>query len=326
MNKRIAALLFLAMAITMFSGCGNENTAVSVIGGTDGPTDTEDATQVEAWEYELYVEDIDYYMDKYLAAYYPVREALAYQDIASAKEHIDSEIEALGKLEKTVCPPGLEDIHSKFIYVVGLAKEYEECYRDYLGYIENGDSLSPEVDALVAELDAINKKIDESGNISTVWFNAQSAAFAHLPNGEYRSYSARLEYSWNHYVWCGDLIAGVFFDGVSGDLLSLSNGCLSALSSIENMDLPEQLKPYHNDISEAIPMERDFCQAIVDITETYREYPELKPEDMPADAQNKIQECQKTIDAYYSEDNSEWDALYNAVCAALEFADAQAGQ
>ena len=326
MNKRIVASFFLAIVIMMFSGCGNENTSVSVMGGTDGTTAAEDATQVEAWEYEFYVEDINYYMDKYLAAYYPVREALAYQDIAAAKEHIDSEIEALGKLEKTVCPHGLEDVHSKFIYVVGLSKECEECYRDYLGYIENGDSLSPEVDALVAELDAINKKIDESGNISTVWFNAQSAAFSHLPNGEYKYYSARLEYSWNHYVWCGDLIAGVFYDGASGDLLSLSNGCLSALSSIENMDLPEQLKPYHNDISEAIPMERDFCQAIVDITETYREYPELKPEDMPADAQNKIQECQKTIDAYYSEDNSEWDALYNAVCAALDFADSQAEQ
>ena len=134
-----------------------------------------------------------------------------------------------------------------------------------------------------------------------------------------------VEYLWNDYVVNGELIAGVFYDGASGDLRSLADSCLSALSSIEDMDMPEQMQSYHNDISEAITMEREFCQAIVDILETYNEYSGLKAEDMPADAQKKIQERQKTIDAYYSEDNIEWDTLYNAVCAAIDYADAQAG-
>ncbi len=324
--KKALLAISLSVMILLSAGCGKENEAVSVLGGADSPTATVVAGQAEAWEYELYIEEIDYSMDKYLTAYYSARYALAYQDTAAAKEHIDSEIEALGELEKTVSPSDMEEVHSKFLRAVGLVKENEECYRDYLGYTEKGDYNSPEVEALIAELDTIKKKINESEHISTAWFNVQNAVFSRLPNGEYKSYSARLGYIWDGYVLYGDLIAGAFFDGASGDLLSLSNGCLSALSSIENMDVPEQMKPYHNDISEAIPMERDFCQAVVDIMETYGEYSGLKPEDMPADAQKKIQECQKTIDAYYSEDNSEWDALYNAVCAALDFADAQSGQ
>lgn len=323
--KKTLLAISLIVVMLLSAGCGKENTAVSVIGGADGPTATV-VGQAEAWEYELYIEEIDYFMDKYLAAYHSARYALAYQDIAAAKEHIDSEIAALGELEKTVCPPDLEEVHSKFLYAVGLVKENEECYRDYLSYTEKGDSHSPEAEALIAELDATKKKLSESEHISTAWFNVQSAACSCLPNGEYMSYYSRLEYIWDGYVLYGDLIAGVFFDGASGDLQSLAAGCLSALSSIENMDVPKQMEAYHNDIAEAITMERDFCQAIVDITETYGEYPGLNVEDMPVDAQKKIQERQKTIDAYYSEENSEWDALYNAVCAALDFANAQAGQ
>lgn len=324
--KKTLWAISLIVVMLLSVGCSKENEAAGIIGGADGQTATVVAGQAEAWEYELYIDEIDYSMEKYLSAYYSARYALAYQDITAAKEHLDSEIEALGELEKTVSPSDLEELHSKFLYAVGLVKENEECYRNYLGYTEKGDYHSPEVEALIAELDAIKKKINESEHISTAWFNVQSAACSRLPNGEYMSYSSRLEYAWDGYVLYGDLIAGVFFDGASGDLQSLAGSCLSALSSIENMDVPEQMKPYHNDISESIPMERDFCQAIVDITETYSKYSGLKAEDMPADAQKKIQECQKTIDAYYSEDNSEWDTLYNAVCASLDFADAQAGQ
>lgn len=324
--KKTLLAISLIVVMLLSVGCSKENEAVSVIGGADGPTATVVAGQAEAWEYELYIDEIDYSMEKYLSAYYSARYALAYQDIAAAKEYIDSEIEALGELEKTVSPSDLEELHSKFLYAVGLVKENEECYRDYLGYTEKGDYNSPEVEALTAELDAIKKKINESEHISTAWFNVRSAACSRLPNGEYMSYSSRLGYAWDGYVLYGDLIAGVFFDGASGDLRSLADSGLSALSSIENMDVPEQMKSYHNDISEAIPMERDFCQAISDMMEIYSVYPDLRPEDMPADAQKKIQEYQKTIEAYYSEDNIEWDALYNAVCAALDFANAQAGQ
>ncbi len=323
--KKALPIISLIVMMLLSAGCGKDDTAVSVVGGADGTTATVVAGQAEAWEYELYIEEINYSMDKYLTGYYSARYALAYQDTAAAKEYVDSSIEALGELGKTVCPSDLEDVHGKFIYAVGLAKEFDECYIDYLGYTEKGDYNSPEVEALVAELNAIKTKMDESEKISAAWFNVLSEAFSRLPNGEYKSYSSKLEYLWNDYVVNGELIAGVFYDGASGDLQSLADSCLSALSSIEGMDVPEQMEPYHNDISEAITMEREFCQAIVDILETYNEYSGLKAEDMPAAAQKKIQERQKTIDAYYSEDNIEWDTLYNAVCAAIDYADAQAG-
>ena len=266
--KKALPIISLIVMMLLSAGCGKDDTAVSVIGGADGTTATVVAGQAEAWEYELYIEEINYSMDKYLTGYYSARYALAYQDTAAAKEHVDSSIEALDELKKTVSPSDLEDVHNKFIYAVGLAKEFDECYIDYLGYIEKGDYQSPEVEALIAELNVIKTKMDESEKISAAWFNAQSAAFSRLPNGEYRSYSARLECLWNDYGVNGELIAGVFYDGASGDLQSLADSCLSALSSIEDMEAPEQMKPYHDDVSEAIPMEREFCQAIADITET----------------------------------------------------------
>ena len=50
------------------------------------------------------------------------------------------------------------------------------------------------------------------------------------------------------------------------------------------------------------------------------------PARIPADVQEQTKEYSETIDAYYNEENTEYYALYDAVCAALDFADTQAGQ
>lgn len=326
-NKAIAAIL---VAMLMMTGCSKENTAVSVIGGADGPTATVVAGQAEAEEYEFYIEEIDYSMEKYLQGYYSARSACAFEDWVAAKEQLESEVEALGELEKSVCPSGLEEVHSKFLYVVGLVKEYEEGYRDYVGYMENADSLSSEgkseLDALNAELDDIQARIGESGGIGSAWINVRKAAFSGLPNGEYKAYSAELEILWDVYSLNGYLLADVLFNGASGNLLSLSDSCLSLLSSIENMDVPEQMKSYHDDISEAIQTERNLYQATITIAELTSEYQGNEFEELPADVQKRIQECSDTFNTFYDEENPESYDLYNAVSAALDYANTQAGQ
>ncbi len=329
MKKTILAISLMVMTL-LFAGCGKENAAVSIVGGADGPTSAVVAGQAEAEEYEFYIEEIDYSMEMFLQGYYSARNACAFEDWVAAKEHLESEIEALGELEKSVCPSDLEEIHSEFLYVVGLEKEYEEGYRDYVGYMENADSLSPEdkseFDALNAKLDDIQERISESGGIGSAWINVRKAAFSSLPNGEYKAYSAELEILWDVYSWNGYLLTDVLFNGASGNLLSLSDTCLSLLSSIENMDVPEQMMSYHNDISEAIQTERNLYQATTNVAELTSEYQGLEFEELPADVQKRIQECSDTTNAFYDEENSESYDLYNAVSAALDFANAQAGQ
>lgn len=327
MKYRTFAAVIAAMF--MLTGCGKENKAASIVGGTDAPTSAVVAGQVEAEEYEFYIDEIDYSMDKYFSSHFSVRSALAFEDWVEAKEHIESEIKALGELEKSVCPSDLEDVHSKLIYAVGLAKEYEEGLRDYIGYMEYADSLSPEdkseFDALNAELDEIQERINENGALATAWINVRKAAFSRLPNGENKAYGAELEILRNTYASYWNLLTDVLFNGASDNLLSLSDTCLSLLSLIEDMDVPEQMKSYHNDILEAIPTERNFCQATNTIAELKSEYQGLEFEELPADVQRQIQECSDTINTLSNEENPEFYALDNAVCAALDFVDQQAG-
>lgn len=324
--KKTLLAISLSVMMLLSAGCSKENTAVSVIGGADGTTSAVVAGQAEAWEYELYIEEIDYSMEKYLQDNFEFRYALAYQETAAAKEYLESAIAALGELDKTVCTPDLEEVHSNFLYAVGLAKEYDERYMESLGYTEKGDYNSPEVEALIAELNAIREKIGESEEIYTAWINAKKAAFSCLPNGEYKAYSAELEILVFVYYADKYLLTDVLFNGASDDLLSLSNQCLRTLSSIENMDVPEQIKSYHDDILEAIQTERNLYQATTTLAELTSEYQGLEAEEFPAGVQKQLQECFDTINIFYNEENPEYYDLYNALSAALDFADAQAGQ
>lgn len=321
MLKKILSAILAAMVIAA-SGCNG--------GGTAQTTTAAAAAPSEAWEYEMYIEDLDYFMDKYFQNYFPAKNAMAIMDAVSLKDYLENALEALAELKKVIYPPNLEEIHSDFLYSVDLAEELMECNLKISDYIARADSLTDEdygeLEVIYAEVEDILDKMDEGNGILNAWFGAQKAAYSYLPNGEYKAYSAELESLWDTYVTEINLFTEVFFNGAEGDAITLSNDCLSLLSRIEDIEAPEQLKIYHDDVLKAIQTERNLYQTVISLVQLNSEYREIAFEDRPADVQEQTKEYSETIDAYYNEENTEYYALYDAVCAALDFADTQAGQ
>lgn len=314
--------LILAAAVIALSGCNNSQTAQTTTIAAAAPS--------EAWEYELYIEDLDYFMNKYFQNYFPAKNAMAIMDAVSLKDYLENALEVLAKLKNVIYPPNLEEVHSKFLYDVDLAEKLMECNLKLADYIARADSLTDEdygeLEVIYAEAKDILAKMDESGGILTAWFDAQEEAFSYLPNGEYKAYSAELESVWDIYVTEINLFIEVFFNGTTGDAVKISNDCLSLLSRIENIEAPEQLKTYHDDISKAVQTERNLYDTVISLVALNDEYRDVAFEDRPVVVQEQTKEYSKTIDSFFNEENTEYYALYDAVCAALDFADAQAGQ
>lgn len=310
MLKKISA--FILTAVMLLSGCNSS-------AGTDSTT-ASPVVPAEAWEYEYYIEELDYHMGKYDAAVAEFSELVALQDWSAAKKEAESHIELLDNISEIIIPVGLEECEEDILTAVEYEKEYRRMAVQLFDYYING-SEQAQIDALALELDELGK---ENISINSAVNAAKEKAFSYLPNGEYRAYVMNLETLWNKYVTESDKLYDVFFNGVKGNALVLSEKCLEILSEIENMEVPEQVKPYHDDILKAIPAEREYSLAVKTIKELNNEYQGLAFEDTPADVQEQVKKCSEIIDNYLSEENEDFDALYDAVVAAGEFAEAQA--
>ena len=311
MFKKILA--FILTAVMLFSGCNSS-------AGTETTTASPVVT-AEAWEYEYYIEELDYHMGKYDAAVAEFSELVALQDWSAAKEEAESHIELLDNISEIIIPVGLEKCEEDILAAVEYEKEYRSIAIRLFDYYMNGYEQS-QIDELSLELDELSKQNISVNNAVNA---ARETAYSYLPGGEYKSYIFNLNYLWNKYVTEFDKLCEVFFNGTEGNTLVMSENCLEALSEIENMEVPEQVRLYHDDILKAIPAERECCQAVKTIKELNNEYQGLAFEDTPADVQEQVRECSEIIDNYFSEENTEIDAMFNAVTAAYEFAAAQAG-
>ena len=311
MFKKILA--FILTAVMLFSGCNSS-------AGTETTTASPVVT-AEAWEYEYYIEELDYHMGKYDAAVAEFSELVALQDWSAAKEEAESHIELLDNISEIIIPVGLEKCEEDILAAIEYEKEYRSIAIRLFDYYMNGYEQS-QIDELSLELDELSK---ENISVNNAVNTARETAYSYLPGGEYKSYIFNLNYLWNKYVTEFDKLCEVFFNGTEGNTLVMSENCLEALSEIENMEVPEQVRLYHDDILKAIPAERECCQAVKTIKELNNEYQGLAFEDTPADVQEQVKECSEIIDNYFSEENTEIDAMFNAVTAAYEFAAAQAG-
>lgn len=316
MIKKTLALM-LAVAIIAVSGC-NSGTA---------QTTTVNTEPSESWDFETYIEDIDFYMQKCINNVDSAKNAFKLQDAAETRKYLNEVLNSLNGLEGIIYPAELEEVHNKLLYIVGLQKKLTECNMKMTDFIEKPDDLTSddysELEKINAEASEITAEIEEGGKIMKAWLNAKNAAFSYLPYGEYKAYDFTLETYWNDYVAKNDELYMVFFDGDEGDAIAISESCLDALSEIENMEVPESVRPYHDDIIEALSAERNYCLAIKAIRETNNEYAGLAFEDLPADVQAKVEENSEVINNYYNEENAEYDAAFNAVSAASEFAMSQ---
>jgi len=307
--------------------------AVSACSSTTQPaaTTTAAAAPSEAWEYEMYIEDLAYFGDRYLQGTYAAQSAFSMMNEADAKKHLEGALEALISLEGVIYPPNLEETHGKFLQTVEIHKELTECRLDIAGYISEYPDLSPEESAEYEKADSrmneISGRIEEGGyTFNKYWIAAQNAAYSYLHNGEYRAYSAELKYLLDTYDEQFIKFCEIYFNGDEGDIAIHLDNSLIILSNIENMTVPEQLKSCHEEIKKAMPAERGAIQAMLTITNLYRQYPGTEFADMPAEVQDEIVECDEIFYNFFSENNTDYYALNDAIHAALEAADTQAGQ
>ena len=307
--------------------------AVSACSSTAQPaaTTTAAAAPSEAWEYEMYIEDLEYFSGRYFQGIYAAQSAFSMMNEADAKKHLEGALEALISLEGVIYPPNLEETHGKFLQTVEIHKELTECRLDIAGYISEYPDLSPEESAEYEKADSrmneISGRIEEGGyTFNKYWIAAQNAAYSYLHNGEYRAYSAELEYLCDTYAEEFSKFYGIYFNGDEGDIAIHLDNCLTMLDKMETMTVPEQLKSCHEEIKKAVSTERDALQALMTIVELYRQYPGTEFADMPAEVQDEIDECGEAFDKFFSENNTDYYALDETTSAALEASATLAGQ
>ncbi len=316
-------LAIILSAVLLFSGCNSSQTAQATTTAAVAPS--------EAWEYEMYIEDLEYFSGRYFQSIYAAQSAFSMMNEADAKKHVGSALEALTGLEGVIYPPNLEEAHGQFLQTVEILKELTECRLDLAGYLSEYPDFTPEeseeYNKIATRMNEISDRINEGGYIFyDDWISVQNAAFSYLQGGEYRAYSAELEYLCDTYAEEFSKFFGIYFNGDEGDIAIHLDNCLTMLDKMENMTVPEQLKSCHEEIKKAVSTERDALQALMTITELYRQYPGTEFADMPAEVQDEIDECGEVFDKFFSENSTDYYALDETTSAALEAAHTQAGQ
>ena len=105
MIKKTLAVILAAMVVAL-SGCNNSQPAETTTTKAVAPPS-------EAWEYEMYIEDLDYFSERYFQSIYAAQSDFSMMNEADAKKHIQSTLDALTSLESVVYPPSLEETHSQ---------------------------------------------------------------------------------------------------------------------------------------------------------------------------------------------------------------------
>lgn len=162
--KKLIILLLTALVLSSCSAKPAQQTT----------TTAADTASADAWEYEFYVEDIDYYMTKYVDATNKVAEANELMDYSAAKEAYGECVQALDKFYEIAYPAPLEEKHSKFLSVIDREKRMDEILESMCGFYVKYDSFEPEftpeeqseIQRLQDELDRLYK---ESENDIGMW-------------------------------------------------------------------------------------------------------------------------------------------------------------
>ena len=128
----------------------------------------------DAWEYEFYVDDINYYTLKYIDATDKVIEATELMDYTAVKEGYGECVQTLEKFYEIVYPAPLEEKHSKFLSVIDREKRIYEILEEISAYCVKYDStdpdLTPEEQSEMQSLqDELDRLYNESENDISMW-------------------------------------------------------------------------------------------------------------------------------------------------------------
>lgn len=164
--KKLILILFASLVLTSCTSSPSKQET----------TTTTPAVSVETWEYEYYIEDINYYMDMYIKAQDKAIEANDTGDIELLKQAYEDNLSALEKMSEIKYPETLKEKHSVFLSAIERETEYYEMLSDAVYYAEKYDSLTAKEQK---ELQGLEAKLDryyiESENEISLW-NAMSEA------------------------------------------------------------------------------------------------------------------------------------------------------
>ena len=315
--KRIAAFM-LALAVAALSGCnGSSNSQVT----STTPAATVAAS--DAWEYEYYIEDLNYYISEYNAAVVNFSELLAAQDYSGAKNALQRHTSLLDDIAAIVTPSSLSEYQNDILTAIEYEKEYRQLAEKALYYTENYATLTPEeieeYNALYQQSESIK---DEYININEAVDAAREAAFLRMPGGEYKSYVYNVDSLWYRYASGINMLFEIMINDAEGDILFICEDCITVIAEFESMTVPESVKTYHDDLIEQLSIEREYILKVKALYELYNEYQWQSDDEMPAEAKEYAKELSEIYDSIQS---SESDASYDAMNAACDFALAQAG-
>lgn len=329
MKKYISLILATLILTTFLAGCNSNNKNSGNNSSTEQVSSESVDEFAETFYFETYIDDLDLYMGRYIENSKAAQDGFKQQDANAVDTGLSKADNALDKLAGISCPQAIKDEHAKLLSAIEREKQVVQCNVELSGYIGKMDSLTPDeqsaLDKLTQKANGILAEIDEAGTIRSHWRNVRAAACSYLPNGEYNTYHFALELLWDNYVTNVEELADIFFNGAAGDIYQFIDNCLERLSDIENMEVPERLKSYHDDIIKALPVEREFTQFIKDYVDVCSKYPGIAPADFPDDAKDKLKEYTEEINKFL-EDETRYNAMYNAVVAAGDYALQQIGQ
>ncbi len=149
---------------------------ISACNGADSSAVTETAVTADMWEYEYYINDIDYYSSLYSTAVARFSELVALQDWSGARAEAQSHIEILNDISEIVTPAGLAEYQNDILTAVEYEKEYRRIAVELFDCYLNGSEQS-KMDAISAELQEL---ASENISIETALASAREAAQAYL--------------------------------------------------------------------------------------------------------------------------------------------------
>lgn len=160
-------LIIILLASLVLTSCASTQ-------GKQTTTTTTPAVSVETWEYEYYIEDVNYCMDMYIKAQDKAIEGNNNGDIELLKQAYDDSLSALEKMSEIKYPETLKEKHSIFLSAIERETEYYEMLIDAVHYAEKYDSLTVEEQKDFQDLEAkIDRYYIESENEISLW-NAAS--------------------------------------------------------------------------------------------------------------------------------------------------------
>ncbi len=147
-----ALLILLSLIVLTATGCSNSKS-------TNIPTSsaTENVSVADRWEYEVYIDNIDYYMTAYSTALEDEYTAIENQDIDAFEKAYKKCILALEDFYDIPCPDNLKAEHDEFMTLIERDKTGYELLLEAIYYERNYQNLTAseqeEMTKLEAEID-----------------------------------------------------------------------------------------------------------------------------------------------------------------------------